>query len=66
MTTVTIKEAIEQLSPQAQREVFVYLRKKINPVQIYVVDSAFFPDEVEKSISRAEQFPADDLVDFKG
>jgi hypothetical protein len=68
MTTITIKDSSELYKTEfdTTRELYIYLRKKLSPVSIFLVDDNNVPEFVLKSVKNAAEEGEDDLINFKG
>ena len=69
MTTITIKNGQKQFTKTSfdtVKELFVYLREKLSPVSIYLVDDSDIPESINKSIEKAAREGEGDTIDFKG
>ena len=69
MTTITINKGLKKGSKtqfETAQELFIYLREKLFPVQIFLVDDDDIPSSIKTSIEKSEQESESDLIDFKG
>ncbi|RLD30649.1 MAG: hypothetical protein DRJ02_10220 [Bacteroidetes bacterium] len=68
MTTITIEngEKLRKTKFRTAKELYIYLRNKLSPVSIYLVDDEEIPESILKNIEKAEQEGEDDAIDFKG
>lgn len=68
MTTITIKKSkgFSKTDFESPKELFEYLRDKLTPVPVYLVDNNEIPENLRKSIEEAESEGEKDIVDFRG
>ena len=68
MTTITIKKSkgFTKTDFESPEELFAYLRDRLAPVPVYLVDDEKIPTDLLDSIKNAEEEGEDGLVDFRG
>lgn len=68
MTTITIREDTELLKTEfdSTKELFEFLRKKLSPVPIFLVDDEDIPKSISDSIEKAQEEADDAIIDFQG
>jgi len=69
MTTFTIKKDFKNNTKtefETARELFIYLREKLTPISIFLVDDNTIPESIRASIEKSEQEGENNLIDFKG
>ena len=68
MTTITIEngEKLPKTRFRTTKELYIYLREKLSPVSIYLVDDKDIPENILKNIEKAENEGEDDVIDFQG
>lgn len=68
MTTITIQKGQDFLKTdfETPQELFVFLREKLTPVSIYLVDDESIPKSILDSIEKAENEGDSDTKDFQG
>ncbi|NOX86491.1 MAG: hypothetical protein GXO86_11110 [Chlorobi bacterium] len=68
MTTITIEngEKLPKTKFRTTKELYIYLRDKLSPVSIYLIDDEEIPESIRKNIEKAEQEGEDDIIDFQG
>ena len=68
MTTITIEdgEKLPKTKFRTAKELYIYLRDKLSPVSIYLIDDEDIPDSIRKNIEKAEREGEDDAIDFQG
>ncbi|MCF6270779.1 MAG: hypothetical protein L3J41_13775 [Melioribacteraceae bacterium] len=69
MTTLTVKKDFEKNMKtefETARELFIYLREKLTPISIFLVEDDTIPKSIRASIEKSEQEGENDLIDFKG
>jgi hypothetical protein len=66
MTTITIQNSKEFpiTNFESARDLFVFLREKLSPVQIHLVDDDEIPQTILDSIEQAEKEGDNDIIDF--
>lgn len=68
MTTITIEngDKLPKTRFRTTKELYIYLREKLSPVSIFLVDDEDIPETIRKNIEKAEQEGENNTVDFKG
>ena len=68
MTTITINNVqnFPKTEFESASELFIYLRNKLSPVSIFLVDEEDIPEAIRLSIREAEKEGEDNVIDFKG
>ncbi len=68
MTTITIEngEKLPKTRFRTTKELFIYLREKLSPVSVYLIDDKDIPESIRKNIELSEQEGENDIVDFQG
>ena len=69
MTTITVKEGNEKFTKKnfnSAKDLFIYLREVLSPVEIHLIEDVDIPESLNKSIEQAFEDGDKDTVDFKG
>ena len=68
MTTITIKKSkgFSKTNFESPQELYAFLRDKLSPVPIFLVDDEGIPESILDSINKAESEGDDDIIDFQG
>ena len=69
MTTITVKEGNEKFIKKnfnSAKDLFIYLREVLSPVEIHLIEDVDIPESLNKSIEQAFEVGDKDTVDFKG
>ena len=68
MTTITIENGDKLMKTRFRttKELYIYLRERLSPVSVFLVDDEDIPETIRKNIEKAEQAGENDIVDVKG
>lgn len=67
MTTITIKNGkLSKMNFESAQDLFVYLRKKLSPLQLFAIDENSLSEESLDKIKKSMSNPNKNLTDFQG
>ena len=67
MTTITIKNGkLSKMNFDSDQELFVYLREKLSPIQLFAIDENSLQKESLNKIKKSKNNPHKNLTDFQG
>ncbi|MCD4793996.1 MAG: hypothetical protein K8R54_12230 [Bacteroidales bacterium] len=67
MMTITIKDGkLSKTNFNSTQDLFIYLRKELTPLKLYLIDEDYLSEESLKKIEMSRNNPNKKLTDFQG
>ena len=65
--TITIKDGnLSKTNFNSTQDLFIYLRKELSPLKLYLIDEDYLSEESLKKIKESRNNPNKKLTDFQG
>lgn len=65
--TITIKDGkLSKTNFNSTQDLFIYLRKELTPLKLYLIDEDYLSEESLKKIEMSRNNPNKKLTDFQG